>query len=190
MDPSTLVTATADAVPPGRDPAAPADPAPAADPGADVDTGAGPDTSEDPVPAAGPDDRALAEARTGEPVIAVPLPRLRPVAAAAAAVPEVEAEAEAGVLPRLRPFADRLVPGPVGRIQVGAVRGRDDAIIVWQELRARHPAELGDLTLWLEQSGGEDGYFRLLAGPVSAAQARQICTTLVSRGQTCLPDSP
>lgn len=184
VDPSTLVTTTADAPAPRRDPAAPAEPA--AGPGADVDAGAVPDTDADPDPAAGPDDRAVAEAETGEPVTAVPLPRPRPVTAPAVPV----AEAEAGVLPRLRPFTDRAVPAPGGRIQVGAVRGRDDAIIVWQELRDRHPAELGDLNLRLEQSGGEDGYFRLLAGPVSAARARQICRTLVSRGQTCLPDSP
>lgn len=196
VDPSTLITATADAVPPRRDPAAPADPASAAGPGEVVDEGAGPDTRADPVPLAGPDDRAVADAGTDEPggvpAAAAPLPRLRPSAAAAAAAPAAVrvAGVEAGVLPRLRPFTDRAVRGPGGRIQVGAVRGRDDAIIVWQELRARHPAELGDLTLRLEQSGGEDGYFRLLAGPVSVARARQICRTLVSRGQTCLPDSP
>ncbi len=184
VDPSTLITATADAVPPRRDPAA------SAGPGEDGDEGAGPDTHAGPVPLAGPDDRAVADAGTdepgGEPAVAVPLPRSRPFAAAAAP----EAGVESGVLPRLRPFSDRAARGPGGRIQVGAVRGRDDAIIVWQELRARHPAELGGLTLRLEQSGGEDGYFRLLAGPVSVAQARQICRTLVSRGQTCLPDTP
>ncbi|MCY4589861.1 MAG: SPOR domain-containing protein [Alphaproteobacteria bacterium] len=190
VDPSTLIPAAGDAAPPRRDPAAPADPASATGPAADLDAGAGPGTSEDPVPVAGPDRRAVADAGTdepgGEPVVAVPLPRPRPFASAAVPVARVES----GVLPRLRPFSGRAVHGPGGRIQVGAVRGRDDAIIVWQELRARHPAELGDLTLRLEQSGGEDGYFRLLAGPVSAARARQICRTLVSHGQTCLLDSP
>lgn len=185
VDPSTLIAAADDAAPPRRDPAAPADPDSAAGPGTDVDAGT------DPVPVAGPEDQVVADAGTdepgSEPAVGVPLPRPRPVAAAA---PPVEEEVESGVLPRLRPFTDRGIRGPGGRIQVGAVRGRSDAITVWEELRTRHPAELGDLTLRLEQSGGEDGYFRLLAGPVTVARARQICRTLVSRGQTCLLDSP
>ncbi len=191
VDTSTLTAVAGDAAPPRRDPAAPdatAEPAPAVGPGADA--GTDPDTGAGPVQVAGPDERTVADAGTVEPgsgsVAGVPLPRSRPPATLA--VPE--AEDETGVLPKLRPFTDQAVHGPGGRIEVGAVRGRSDALIVWEDLQARHPAELGDLTLRLEQSGGENGFFRLLAGPVTVARARQICRTLISHGQTCIPVSP
>jgi hypothetical protein len=75
------------------------------------------------------------------------------------------------------------------RVQLGAFRdGEAAARRAWGELRGRHADLVGTLSpqVDLVSRDGRD-LWRLQAGPLSEARAREVCAALELRGVACLP---
>jgi len=89
------------------------------------------------------------------------------------------------------PVAGRLIEAAGGgdfRIQLGAfAAGEAAARRAWRDLSARHGDLLEGLTPRVDviRRGGRD-LWRLQAGPLSEARAREVCAALRSRGAACL----
>jgi len=74
------------------------------------------------------------------------------------------------------------------RVQLGAFSaGEEAARRAWQELSSRHGDLLGNLVPRIDiiRKGGRS-LWRLQAGPMTEARAREVCATLKSRGAACL----
>ena len=100
------------------------------------------------------------------------------------------------------PPAQPATPAPVGpgaliaaasttgdfRVQLGAFRGGEAAARrAWERLSGQHADLLGSLTPRVDVLA-RDGHdlWRLQAGALSEARAREICATLEARGEACL----
>ncbi|MFV3075739.1 SPOR domain-containing protein [Niveispirillum fermenti] len=109
-----------------------------------------------------------------------PVP-LTPQATAPAPRPVAPPPAAAAPAPAPRPAATGSV-----RVQVAAVDSEAKATAEWQRLQKKFPAELGSLpmrTTRVELPRGT--FFRIQAGPMEEAQARQICAALSAQGAGC-----
>lgn len=74
------------------------------------------------------------------------------------------------------------------RVQLGAFRGGEAAARrAWEQLSGRHADLLGSLTPRVDvvARGGHE-LWRLQAGALSEARAREVCATLEARGEACL----
>ena len=128
----------------------------------------------DAVPASADDALFDVPATTSPPESASPAPA-RPAAPASPAVPAKPAE-----------------PTPVShRIQLGAFSSREQAQAEWAQARNRH-RELQGLVPLLTLVTAADGsaMWRLQAGVVSEARAREICDTLQAARQPCVYAPP
>jgi hypothetical protein len=77
--------------------------------------------------------------------------------------------------------------GGTARIQLAAVKSEALANAQWAKLQKAHPDLLGALTLSVQKvdkSGGT--LYRIQAGPLSKAQAKELCTKLKAQKQDCL----
>lgn len=100
------------------------------------------------------------------------------------------------------PPAQPATPGPAGpgtliaaastagefRVQLGAFRGGEAAARrAWERLSGQHADLLGSLTPRVDVLA-RDGHdlWRLQAGALSEARAREVCATLEARGEACL----
>lgn len=75
------------------------------------------------------------------------------------------------------------------RVQLGAfAAGEAAARRAWQQLAGRHAGLLGTLSPRIDvvERGGKQ-LWRLQAGPVGEARAREICAALAASGDPCLP---
>jgi hypothetical protein len=72
------------------------------------------------------------------------------------------------------------------RIQLGAFSTREKAEQGWQLARNRYPDLRGLVPQILAASSTDSSIYRLRAGVVSEARAREICTKLASAGQACV----
>jgi hypothetical protein len=72
-------------------------------------------------------------------------------------------------------------------LQLGAFHDEATATSDWQSAKTAHPAELGALRPLVEQVNvGDKTLYRLKAGPIGEAQARQGCTTLRTANVVCI----
>lgn len=75
------------------------------------------------------------------------------------------------------------------RVQLGAFRGGEAAARrAWERLSSRYGDQLGSLTPRVDVivRDGED-LWRLQAGPLGEARAREVCRSLAVRGEACIP---
>jgi hypothetical protein len=87
------------------------------------------------------------------------------------------------------PAAPAVAPttGGGARIQLAAVKSEALAKSEWAKLQKAHPSLLGGLTLNVEtvdRSGTK--LYRIQAGPLTKAQAKDLCTQLKAQKQDCL----
>ena len=202
--PSTETTDQANAAP--QAPAitdAPAEPTPTPAP-ATTDQSAAPSVSAPAIPSVtAPDPAQTAAAPTPEPQTAAPAapaaaePTPTPAPAAAAtpapepapAAPKAEptqtatAPAAASATPSVAPTA-----GGTARVQLAAVKSEAIASSQWAKMQKAHPDLLGALTLNTEKVVKSDGstLFRVQAGPLSKAQAKDLCVKLKAAKQDCI----
>jgi hypothetical protein len=110
---------------------------------------------------------AASTAKAAEPA---PAPKAETQTAAVAAAPSVAPTA-----------------GGNARIQLAAVKSEALARSEWAKLQKAHPALLGGLTLNV-QSVDKSGtkLYRIQAGPLTKAQAKDLCTKLKAEKQDCL----
>lgn len=74
-------------------------------------------------------------------------------------------------------------------IQLASVSNRDAVQAEWSKLQQRHPQQLGNLELHIEEADlGDRGiFYRLQAGPVSSKEsADSLCASLKAQQQDCL----
>jgi hypothetical protein len=100
--------------------------------------------------------------------------------------PEATTETAAVTAP---PPAPSVAPtaGGGSRIQLAAVKSEALAKSEWAKLQKAHPSLLGGLTLNVEavdRNGGK--LYRIQAGPLSKAQAKDLCTQLKAAKQDCI----
>lgn len=100
-------------------------------------------------------------------------------------VPAAEPQVRPPVAGKLVAAASR---GGEFRVQLGAFgAGEEAARRAWKDLSRRHPDLLAGLTPGVDVlSKGGRNLWRLRAGPLSEARAREICAQLASRGSPCL----
>lgn len=135
-------------------------------------------------------------ARPAAPAAVVPLPQPSPVPAATETAPAIVVPPI--VPPVLPPIAapapqqaarvPTLEPGSY-RIQLAATKGEDEARREWQRLQRANTDVLGPLQLTIVRAdlGPEKGvFFRIQAGPLNEASARQACDALKARKLGCL----
>jgi hypothetical protein len=143
---------------------APADPTVAATPSAPA--------AQAEEPAAAPDTSSTAStAEAPEPAPAKPAEPTQTAAAAA------------------KPAAPTVAPtaGGGSRIQLAAVKSEAIAKSEWAKLQKAHPSLLGGLTLNVEavdRNGAK--LYRIQAGPLTKAQAKDLCTQLKAQKQDCI----
>lgn len=86
--------------------------------------------------------------------------------------------------------AVRFRPDPEGthRVQVVAVPSEDEIVPKWEQLIREHPQLLSALERHVEavDLGGRGIWYRVQAGPLSAARAAVLCDTLKARGTDCI----
>jgi hypothetical protein len=101
---------------------------------------------------------------------------------APAAKPETTQTAAAPAAPSVAPTA-----GGGARIQLAAVKSEALAKSEWTKLQKAHPNLLGGLTLNV-QSVDRNGtkLYRIQAGPLTKAQAKDLCAQLKAQKQDCL----
>lgn len=90
--------------------------------------------------------------------------------------------------PRLIPAAAPARQGPVAYLQLTSQRTEAEAKAVFNSLRAKYAAILGDRQAVIRRADlGDKGiYYRAQIGPVNAAQAAQQCSELRSVGGQCI----
>lgn len=67
-------------------------------------------------------------------------------------------------------------------IQLGSVKDRIGAETEWKKLQKQFPAELGDLTLRVQEAKLDKGtYYRIQGGAVAQAEAKAICAALAAK---------
>lgn len=93
------------------------------------------------------------------------------------------------------PGAPGSAPAPAGgayRIQLGAFSGGDkQAMGEWRRLQSEYPQVLNGLTPSVKLATTQAGHlYRLQAGVMSEARARDACTRLKIRGQACVVVPP
>jgi hypothetical protein len=78
--------------------------------------------------------------------------------------------------------------GGTARVQLAAVKSEALASAQWAKMQKAHPDLLGALTLNVEKVVKSDGstLFRVQAGPLSKAQAKDLCGKLKAAKQDCL----
>ncbi|WP_395020017.1 SPOR domain-containing protein [Dongia sp.] len=114
---------------------------------------------------------ATSTAKAPEPA---PAPKAEPTQTAAAPV--------APAAPSVAPTA-----GGAARIQLAAVKSEALAQSEWAKLQKAHPALLGGLTLnvqAVDKNGSK--LYRIQAGPLTKAQAKDLCTQLKAQKQDCI----
>ncbi|GAB2178626.1 SPOR domain-containing protein [Dongia sp. agr-C8] len=118
---------------------------------------------------------ATSTAKAPEPAPApAPAPKAEPTQTAAAAT--------APAAPSVAPTA-----GGTARIQLAAVKSEALAKSEWAKLQKAHPALLGGLTLnvqAVDKNGSK--LYRIQAGPLTKAQAKDLCTQLKAQKQDCI----
>lgn len=128
--------------------------------------------ADEPMPGAGPSPQP-----TPQPT---PQPRATPA-------PDSAGEAPAPAATSGRLIAEATAPGSF-RVQLGAfAAGEPAARRAWRNLSTRHPDLLDGLTPRVDviRKGGRS-LWRLQAGPLTEAQARELCAALRARGASCL----
>lgn len=124
---------------------------------------------------------------------AVPLPQPAQQQASGAPVPLTPPAVAPAPRPAAPPPAATTpapAPRPAGtgnvRVQVAAVDSEAKATAEWQRLQRKFPAELGSLSMRTTRVELPRGtFFRIQAGPMDEAQARQICAALSAQGAGC-----
>jgi hypothetical protein len=73
-------------------------------------------------------------------------------------------------------------------VQLGSVKSEEAAKSGWSSMQKTYPAQLGSLSLSVQRVdlGTKGIYWRIRGGPLSEGEAKQVCTTLKSRGQDCI----
>jgi cell division septation protein DedD len=88
------------------------------------------------------------------------------------------------------PAAATVAPTPGGRfrIQLAALRTDEQARAEWNRLQRQHRDVLGSLTLNVSRidQGDRGTFYRIQAGPLDEAKARQSCDTLKQRNLGCI----
>jgi len=112
----------------------------------------------------------------------------------AAPLPRRPAGAERPAGQRASPARTRseAVAGTGHRLQLGAfAAGESAARKAWERLRSTHGALLGSLTPRIDTvTRNGRTLWRLRAGPVDAARAKELCAELRARGVACVVASP
>lgn len=168
-----------------------------------------------PAPAAPP--QVAAAPATAAPQPAAPQPAAAPqVQAAAPQVPPAQdaaARTEGRLAPGSFPMpappappvrqvavvpgaAAALPPPPAAggfKVQVGAVRSEDEARKLWEQVRRKHPGELGRLSPSVSRVAFPDGktFYRVQAGTLPDRDAaRETCSRLERAGSVCIVVAP
>lgn len=151
-------------------------------------------------PARPPARDALPPPPSSAPAVVAPLPQPLPLPAATETASAGTAQIVPPVLPQTAPpvaaapptqQAARvpvLEPGSY-RIQLAATKSEDEAHREWQRLQRANTDVLGPLQLTVTRAdlGPEKGvFFRIQAGPLNEASARQACDALKARKLGCL----
>ena len=113
---------------------------------------------------------------------AEPAPAPAPAAPKAAEPVQTATAPAAPPTPAVAPTA-----GGTARIQLAAVKSDALAQSEWAKLQKAHPSLLGGLTLnvqTVDRNGTK--LYRIQAGPLSKAQAKDLCTQLKAQKQDCL----
>lgn len=68
-------------------------------------------------------------------------------------------------------------------IQLGSVKDRAGAEAEWRKVQKEFPAQLGDLTLRVQEAnlGARGTFYRIQGGPVDQASAKTICNSLAAK---------
>jgi hypothetical protein len=134
------------------------------------------------------------------PAVVVPLPQPLPLPAASETASAGATQIVPPVLPQAPPSGvaapsaqqaarvPALEPGGY-RIQLAATKSEDEARREWQRLQRANTDVLGPLQLTVVRAdlGPEKGvFFRIQAGPLNEASARQACDTLKGRKLGCI----
>ncbi|NBC34151.1 MAG: hypothetical protein GVY13_15865 [Alphaproteobacteria bacterium] len=84
----------------------------------------------------------------------------------------------------------QFLPDPNGthRVQIVAVQAQDEIVPKWNQLVGDHPQLLSALERHVEpvDLGARGIWYRVQAGPLSAARADALCDTLKARGTDCI----
>jgi hypothetical protein len=148
--------------------------------------------------AAAPAQPAAPAPQPAAPAPAAPVPA-RPVAAppavAAAAAPPATA-AKPAAAPATKPPAQVAAAAPPAapaggstRVQVASVSSEALANSEWQRIAKKHSGVLAGVTYRIVRAdlGAKGTYYRVQAGPMDDAKARQVCEALKAKGDGCIP---
>jgi len=103
------------------------------------------------------------------------------------APPEPAAEPSPPPEPPPPPVQVQPQPGGGHHIQVVAVQDEADIDPEWRRFRALYPDLLGALERRVEATGQGDGvWHRVMAGPLTAAEATRVCAEMRARGGDCI----
>lgn len=114
-----------------------------------------------------------------------------PPPGAAEQPPSAEPEPEPEAAPEAASGAGvQFLPDPNGthRVQIVAVPSQDEILPKWNQLLGEHPQLLSGLERHVEpvDLGARGIWYRVQAGPLSAAQADALCDTLKALGTDCI----
>ncbi len=145
-------------------------------------------------PAKAPEAAPAAGAETGTPRGPAPPPAVQPPQVQPKVIPPAPKPAAAPSPPAPKPAAEPKAAsvGPVSggayRVQIAAFKDEPTAREAWTRAQKTHPADLGALSLTIEQVdvSGKGIFHRVQGGPLDEAAARGICRTLESRKQACI----
>lgn len=126
-----------------------------------------------------------------EPVVTEPVkaePKPKPVEPAySPPAPVAKAPAASAPVAKTPAASAPAATGGSTYIQLASVKSEADANSQWTGLKAKNP-ELGGLSLRVQKAdlGAKGVFYRIQAGPLSPASAQSTCSSIKSRGGTCL----
>lgn len=120
----------------------------------------------------------ITEKREDEKVAAVPAPAVKPEPDAAETARAVKTEPAAGT-----PKAETTPKTGDYYVQLGSLKSRADAEKAWKDNQAAFPAQLGGLTLRVQEAdlGAKGTYYRVQGGPLAQSEAAAVCNAVVAK---------
>lgn len=97
--------------------------------------------------------------------------------------PKIEPTVEAKTAPKPAPPPISAPAGGTHYVQLGSVKDRSGAEAEWKKLQRDFPAQLGALTLRIQEVnlGDKGTFYRIQGGAVAQDKAREICAAIIAK---------